>query len=156
MRFTIDSNVEKVSGKLYYLEYEYSFNFKPLQPVDSTVALAYLSLDFDSETKLARQLWGYHLNILWKDKNLTPPPSIEGGLLFEDYEDYLQPGVGTRLIEPGDWETYFDENLSLVCFGDSIITDSTECVEFADGIIVALENHSIKALWLKPIIKKEP
>ncbi len=156
MKFFIDKNVKKINGDLYYLEYEYSFDFEPRQAADSMLSFVYLTLDFDLETKLARQLTGYHHNSLWISKKLIAPRAVEGGLLFEDCENFLIPGVAREYRPANEWQTFFDRELSLVCFGDCTVTDSTECVEIAGGIIVALENHGIKALWLKPIIQSEP
>jgi len=51
-------------GELIYTENDYAIDFLPHQGGGYNLVLAYLNLIFDSRTKCATQVWGYHPHII--------------------------------------------------------------------------------------------
>ena len=79
MKFSVNPTVKKVKGSLIYRSGEYSFDFEPVQAVDLTLLYNYLQLQFDSETMIAKQIWGFNPYGGWINKELTIPKATEGG-----------------------------------------------------------------------------
>ena len=73
MKFKPSKNLKVIEGKLIYTKYEYSFDFLPNISADYSILIGYINLTFNSETKLARQIWGCHPYTVWENRKLNPP-----------------------------------------------------------------------------------
>ena len=147
MNFRPSKNLQIIEGKLIYTKYDYSFDFLPNVSADYSILIGYINLTFNSETKLARQIWGYEPYTVWKSRKLTPPNSIKTGLVIEDD---IESGDARRIIEAGELKSYFDSSNGWICIGDTFIDIDEDVIEFATNTIVVLKNKKIKSLWLKP------
>jgi hypothetical protein len=151
MKFKIIKDIEPIKGKLLYIKDEYSFDFEPNLSANFSLLIGYLNITFDNTTNLVRQIWGCHPDTNWENKTLEVPPYLKGGLCVMD-ED-IDAGSNIRLIEAGEWKTYFDKHQGWICIGTHIYSNNMEAVEFATNCIIVLENQKIISLWLKPIFE---
>ena len=155
MQFIIDTEVKKVPGTLFYITNDYAFDFDPLQSVDIILVFDYLQVEFDSGSKLAKQIWGFNPYRGWLNKQLKVPQAYEGGLLIKGTKDIEiaieTPGKGIKIIGHNQWKTYYDKDSGWICFGDFNTSKMEKAVEFADGIVAVVSNDKIKAFWLKPV-----
>ncbi|WBW98147.1 hypothetical protein [Oceanirhabdus sp. W0125-5] len=147
MIFKVEEHVQINQGEVIYSKDDLSFDFEPIQNSDCTLLIGYINLTFDSETKLACQVWGYNDINTWISRELVKPNSIKGRLYLEDGID---AGENIRLIDAGVWTTYFDKNSGWVCIGNDKIEDNDFSVEFAKNTIAVTNQNRLKALWLKP------
>lgn len=53
----VDKNNFK-EGTVQYIKEDYSFDYKPVHNTDIGIEIAYLIIGIDSETMLARYVWG--------------------------------------------------------------------------------------------------
>ena len=151
MKFMVDPAIKKVSGQLFYIPNDYSFDFEPIQAVEITLVFDYLQLEFDSESMLAKQIWGFNPYQGWINKKLTVPKAFEGGLVLEGAENAAEtPWKAIEIIGHGVWNTYYDKESGWVCFGDFNTNKTDQVVEFANGVIAVVANEMIRAFWLKP------
>lgn len=140
----------KFLGKLVYEKSEYSFNFEPVKNTDINLMIGYLYLGVDSQTMLAKQVWGYNPYNAWIKKKLTVPIYFTGELSLEEE---IQVGISKRLVENGQWLTSYDLKSGWICIGDDSLTLDNISVEFATNIVATLNKGRIKAIWLKPDIQ---
>lgn len=147
MKFRPSKNLQIIEGKLIYTKHEYSFDFLPNVSADYAILIGYINLTFNSETKLARQIWGYEPYTVWEHRKLTPPNAIKTGLIIE--ED-IESGDIMRIFEAGELKSYFDPSNGWVCIGELSTFEDKEVVEFARNTIVVLKDGEIISLWLRP------
>lgn len=134
-------------GEVIYSKEDLSFDFEPIQNSDCTLLIGYINLTFDSETKLACQVWGYNPVNTWVSMELVKPKTIKGGLYLEDI---IEAGENIRLVDAGVWTTYFDKISGWVCIGNNKTEDNDVAVEFAKNTVVVINQNRLKSLWLKP------
>jgi hypothetical protein len=158
IQFLIDPKIKKISGKLFYIPNDHAFDFEPLQVIDITLVFDYLQLEFDSDSKLAKQIWGFNPYEGWINKKLTVPQICEGGLLIKNQQDIEfaieAPGVGITIIGHNQWNTYYDKDSGWICFGDFNTSKTDSAVEFANGIVAVVAHNMSKTLWFKPIFEQ--
>ncbi|MRS05087.1 hypothetical protein EG832_18015 [bacterium] len=138
----------KTKGQVIYEKYDYSFDFKPAQNTDITLMVGYLYLGIDSETMLARQVWGYSPSSSWTRKTLKVPTYFYGDLSLQEE---IQAGLPKRLVDSGNWTTYYDSDTGWVCIGDDSFSKNDIAVEFATNTIAVLKEENLKAVWLQPV-----
>jgi len=153
MRFCIDKNAVKIKGRLVYRSQDYAFDFIPHQEVDTSLLFCNLSLDFDSETMQARQIWGLHPQFGWKQKKMSVPQAVPGGLFLKGSENFIKPGQIKRIVECGEWTSYIDQETGWIYFGEIEIPNTGETIEFAENIIVVVNDGKISAFWLRPLME---
>lgn len=146
MKFSYNKQENIVQGNVIYNVDESTFDYVPRQFGDISILIGYLNLVFDSETRKACQVWGFNPQVTWIDKKLDKPIAHEGDLILE--EDY-EAGDNVRLINAGEWSTYYDTTKRLVCIGNEKITKEDVVIEFAKNILVALKDGNISSIWLQ-------
>lgn len=139
--------MKKNIGSVIYFTEEHSFDFEPNLSADFSYLIGYLNLTFESERKVARQVWGLNPKNTWISKELVPPNSFQGELLAQNH---LESGESERIVDVGVWKTYFDNENGWVCIGDYNHTSNDQSVEFAENTIAVINEKKLKALWLKP------
>ncbi|WP_334075548.1 MULTISPECIES: hypothetical protein [Paenibacillus] len=149
MKFKSTEDVKMIVGELIYTKDDYSFDFEPNVSADFAILIGYINITFDSTSKTAKQIWGCNPYLGWANRILTPPKAKQLGLMIQEE---IESGDVLRLVEAGEWETYFDEKSGWVCIGDVSTLDTDDAIEFARGIVVVLQNGFIKSLWLRPKI----
>ena len=147
MKFKPSENLQIIEGKLIYTKYDYSFDFLPNVSADYSILIGYINLTFNSETRLARQIWGYEPYTVWENKRLIPPNSIKTGLMIEEN---IESGDARRIIEVEKLKSYFDPSNGWVCIGELSTFEDKQAIEFARNTIVVLKDGEIVSLWLKP------
>lgn len=149
MIFKSAEDVEMIAGELIYTKDDYSFDFEPNISADYAILIGYINITFDSTSKTARQIWGCNPYMVWENNELTPPNAKQVGLMIEEE---VESGDVFRLVEAGEWKSYFDEKSGWICIGDVSTSSTDDAIEFARNIIVVLQNGLIKSLWLRPKI----
>lgn len=140
----------KTNGQVIYEKNDYSFDFKPAQNTDITLMVGYLYLGIDSETMLARQVWGYSPSSSWMKKILKVPTYFSGDLSLQEE---IQAGLSQRLGDSENWTTYYDPDTGWVCIGDDSFSKNDIAVEFATNTIAVLKEENLKAVWLQPVFQ---
>lgn len=142
----VDKNDFK-EGTVQYIKEDYSFDYKPLRNTDIGIEIAYLIIGIDSVTMLARYVWGYSPMDSWQGARLIKPKSVKKSLkLLGEYEG----GYTWRLDKDGTWDSYFDEITGWYCIGDTYVSESDLCVEFAENTLAVLCGKKLKSIWLHP------
>ncbi len=147
MLFKPEKDVKMIEGELIYTKDDFSFDFEPNKSADYSVLIGYINITFDSITKTARQIWGCNPYQSWEKKALGVPIARQSGLSIDEK---IESGDVFRLVEAGEWRTYFDESNGWICIGNNLISTSDNVIEFARNTVIVLCNCKIKALWLKP------
>lgn len=137
-----------MTGTLIYRKEDHSFDFEPIMSSDFSIMIGYLHITFDSYTRVARQIWGFHASDSWQHKILQQPISFQGELLLDDSIN-IESGEVERIIEVDEWSTFYDHQSGWICIGDSHAIAEV-AIEFALSTIVVLEKNRLKAIWLKP------
>lgn len=84
---------------------------------------------------------------LWQGARLIKPKSVKKSLkLLGEYKG----GYIWRLHKDGTWNSYFDENTGWYCIGDTYVSESDLCVEFAENTLTMLCGKILKSIWLHP------
>lgn len=79
---------------------------------------------------------------------MVPPLVVKAGLKIDKE---LESGESERIIEVGQWKTFFDSRINWVCIGDIHAHNQCLGVEFADGIIAVITNDGLlRSIWLNP------
>lgn len=151
MKFIIQLSNDIEDGKLIFKEKEYSFDFEPKKVVDSSLLIGYLNLTIQSETKKLKSIWGMNPHTTWKHEYFELP-IYENGNIYIDGD--LKAGDNKRLIEAGEWKTYFNPVSGWVCVGNFLTSQDTKVIQFASNCMLSIKNGFIEAIWLKPIIVK--
>lgn len=137
-----------MKGKLIYRKEDHSFDFEPMRSSDFSIIIGYLNITFDSYTRVAQQIWGFHASDSWQHKILQQPISFQGELLLDDSIN-IESGEVERIVEVDEWSTFYDHQSGWICIGDpDAITEVA--IEIALSTIIVLENRILKAIWLKP------
>ncbi|WP_042196909.1 hypothetical protein [Paenibacillus camerounensis] len=148
--FLAVDNGKKLSGQLFYIKSEYSFDVRPSRNSDITLMLDFLYLGFDSETMLAQQVWGYNPYVTWNERNLISPCYFVGELRLQEL---FEPGTSNQLKEK--WDTSYDSKTGWLCIGNEKHSKNDIGVEFANDIIaVVADTGELKSIWLKPYIQE--
>jgi len=148
--FQYTDRVSINNGKVIYRKDESSFDFEPTLSADFTLMVGYLNITFNSESKLARQVWGLNPLNTWSEELLILPSFKQGGLLLVD-EVEIESGECERIVEVNEWKTFYDKNSGWVCIGNPLHEMNDFAVEFATNTIALLSNSKLKSLWLKPV-----
>ena len=141
------------NGTVVYIKNDYSFDFHPRQVVYFHLLIENLHLSLQEEKGLncACQIGGYHPYPVWVHKTLTLPSFVKGSLIL--FNDQSEDDDIIRMVEVGEWKTYFDPETGWVCIGSDVINTHSRGVEFASDIIAIVEHQELKSLWIKPLIK---
>ena len=148
--FKINKTAKIVEGQVIYRKNEHSFDFEPAINTDYSLMIGNLYLGFDSESMLARQIWGYHPSTGWINKGLVFPTSFPGGLQINQE---IEVGMTHRLVNIGEWKTYYDPKTGWICIGDDKNLQDDISIEFATDSIAVLSFNKLKSIWLKPIFE---
>lgn len=147
--FTYKRTNEIIEGTLIYRKEDHSFDFEPMRSSDFTILIGYLNITFNSHTRAARQIWGLNSYDSWQHKTLQKPVSFKGDLLL-DASIKIESGEAERIIEVDTWSTFYDKQSGWICIGHPEYHLAEIAIEFASSTIAILENHTLKAIWLKP------
>lgn len=132
-------------GQLVYRVHEWSLDFEPGQIADCSVSVQDIEVEFDSVTRCASQISGYHPHIGWKKKALHVPEFFPGSLVLLD--NSIEDTDIVRLKGTWEWETFYDPKTGWMCVGYDTPHEDDTAVEFATGIIAVVNQHHLKALW---------
>lgn len=135
-------------GHLYYSIDNHEFNSTPDINSDITLVIAYIQIGFDSETKNATQIWGFHHNFNWIEQELTIPIFSKGEVKL-DIE--LEPGDSKRIKDIDKWNTYYDRKSGWIKIGPNSGSNANQNIEFFTNTVISIdENGEINSLWLRP------
>ncbi|RYL87037.1 hypothetical protein [Sporolactobacillus sp. THM19-2] len=146
-----NQNNHSHQGVLTYLEENHEFDSNPKINSDITLLVGYINIGFDSETKKATQIWGFHHNFNWINKKLNQPLFSRGEIKL-DIE--IAPGDSKKVKEATNWHTFYDSANGWIKFGNDLDTSKTHNIEFFTNTVMSIDNdRRIAALWLKPEFK---
>ncbi|MFW9332016.1 hypothetical protein ACN6AX_02135 [Paenibacillus polymyxa] len=148
--FQYSDKVKANNGQVIYVKDENSFDFDPSLSADFSILVGYLNITFDTESKLARQIWGLSPLDVWIEKPLVVPTAMLGGLLLVSGVE-MESGECQRIVDVNSWKTFYDKCSGWVCIGDPKYDNDETAVEFAKDTISVLRNNTLKSLWLKPV-----
>jgi hypothetical protein len=147
----INQNNHLHQGVLTYLEKNHEFDSNPKINSDITLLVGYINIGFDSETKKATQIWGFHHNFNWINKKLNQPLLSKGEIKL-DID--IAPGDSKRIKEATNWHTSYDSTNGWIKFGNDLDTSKAHNIEFFTNTVMSIDdNGKIVALWLKPEFK---
>jgi hypothetical protein len=147
VRFLIHKTTNLPKLSLVYREEDYSFDVEPLSTQGYTsILINDLHLEITYEGKII-YVWGLCplINYLRTDK--TPNNYTAGEVTV--ILDNPTPGISKRLNDDKRWPIYINKNKGWVCIGDPHLSAEMS-IEFIPNCIAELDNHQLKALWLKP------
>lgn len=146
-----DMNSTYNVGSLMYSEETHEFASIPHMNSDIIFLVGYINIGFDSETKEATQIWGFHHNFNWEKKVLNIP-KITKGVVRLNTE--IESGDSIRIKEADSWKTYYDSHSGWVRFGNNNNFFNDLCIEFFANTVMEIDKKgNLIALWLKPVFK---
>ncbi|WP_272029908.1 hypothetical protein [Oceanobacillus kimchii] len=150
--FVYRENRDINEGILTYNESDKTINSIPKINSDITFLIKYINIGFDSESKKATQVWGYHHNFNWISQNLILPEVTCGEVIINKSVD---PGDSIRIPEAESWESYIDFNTDWLRIG-SAQGIGVRHIEFFTNTVLSIDYEGeIVGIWLKPEFIKE-
>jgi len=148
-------------GRLVYRASEHSFDFESEQWYENLSGQAMgsaplliddLQLEVDIDTRSLLYVFGLRSHRLWQRAKLPRIKPTPGTLLVNvDY--VMELGVGRDLVPRNSWISKYDAHSGCVYIGSEVIAEASDYVEFARGIVAALQGGSLVSLWLYPQIE---
>ncbi|ALS37500.1 hypothetical protein ABID30_001472 [Enterococcus rotai] len=147
--FITDTSGNFKTGNLFYNKETHEFISTPSLNSDITFLVGYINIGFDSETKTATQVWGFHHDFNWMEKRIDLPEIVKGTI---ELNSDVKPGESIRIKESSSWKTYFDNESGWVRFGlDKDFSETTLVEFFTDTVAEIDEAGNLVSLLLKPV-----
>lgn len=148
-----------LSGRLTYLESEYSFVFDVADRSDlveyagesgfTSITIGTLQIEIGIESRRALYVWGYHPKLSWVQALLEPPIVERQAVLLASDKPTLQVGVSIAVAPVGAWRTTHDRSNGWVRVAPDDVSDDW-LTEIAEGTVLGCLHGDLHSVWLLP------
>ena len=162
IRFNFESPKSPLKGKLLFLRNEYSFYFEVEDDLTLTertgsegiasISLGDLQIKVGIETGILCYVWGFHPIESW-DKECLPPFVAIPGLIRAHGSNKFQHWCGYDLCPNVEWKTLYDSNSGWVQVRKDGENLKGDFIEFANGCVALIRDHTLVSLFLRPCFK---
>lgn len=152
MYITFQYSKRIFEGQLIYIRKESSFLYDPWKASEISVMLGETCIGVDVllNTGELVQISGFSPCRQWTKASLSMPQAKTGYVFMKGIEPQIE---GICIEYPGEWPIFFDKTSKVICFGNPIIDDVCNAIQFSRDI-VAIERRSILyAIWAKIDLK---
>jgi hypothetical protein len=146
------------SGQLLYVSGDYAINFRPSQEQERdpvfwdmgcSIALQTLEVHLACGTGTLLFPSGYFPKTMWKT-GVLPAIRPQPGIVRITKPDGFTT-VGAVGFKPADhWRVVWDARSGWLRFGEGEPSSDGLLIEFAEGVVAALDQEELKGLWLRP------
>ncbi|MEV6068410.1 hypothetical protein AB0L82_17800 [Nocardia sp. NPDC052001] len=118
----------------------------------TSIAIVYLQIEVDIESRRALYAWGLHSNTNWIAERLDPVGALPSIVRVYAEPDLL-PGVSIRIGDNTEWSTSYDESSGWVCIAR--VDLSVDLLgEIATGTLLGFADGELASVWIRPSMIK--
>ena len=150
-----------IIGELAYIQDEYSFNFTPSEHNEmksivgskgnTSLLIDTFQIEISVEFKTTLFTWGFWPNTNWVRRELNPPESTDGTLIFKDYID-LEMGV-SKNISTRNWITQHDCDTGWIRISEDKTVPDENLVRIATNTLLGTQGQKLSSVMLRPEFK---